>query len=141
MNLELFREYCLKKKGVTEELPFGPDTLVFKVMGKLFALCGLDDVPGSCNLKCDPIRAEELRERFSSIIPGYHMNKKHWNTIVWDGSVADQLILELIDHSYDLVAEGLPPKLRDEIKKGAVTKNIKQASKKKKKKKLLPTKR
>ena len=134
MNLELFREYCLNKKGVTEELPFGPDTLVFKVMGKLFALCGLDDVPGSCNLKCDPVRAEELRERFSSIIPGYHMNKKHWNTIEWDGNVADELILELIDHSYDLVGEGLPLNLRREIKKEPAKKNLKQVSKEKKKK-------
>jgi predicted DNA-binding protein (MmcQ/YjbR family) len=129
MNIEFFREYCLKKNGVTEELPFGPDTLVYKVMGKAFALCGLDEVPGSCNLKCDPVRAEELREKFSSIIPGYHMNKKHWNTIVWDGNVNDQLILELIDHSYDLVAEGLPLKLRNKIKDERVKKKIKKNSK------------
>jgi predicted DNA-binding protein (MmcQ/YjbR family) len=134
MNLELFREYCLKKKGVTEELPFGPDTLVFKVLGKAFALCGLDDVPGSCNLKCDPVRAEELRERFSSIIPGYHMNKKHWNTVVWDGNVSDQLILELIDHSYSLVIDGLPIKLRAEIKKERVVKDLKKTTKKNRKK-------
>src|SRR6185436_14103533 len=124
MNLELFREYCLNKKGVTEELPFGPDTLVFKVMGKLFALCGLDDVPGSCNLKCDPVRAEELRERFSSIIPGYHMNKKHWNTVIWDGNAPDQLIIELIDHSYGLVANGLPTKLLNELRKENARKNL-----------------
>ena len=130
MNIEHFREYCLRKKGVTEELPFGPDTLVFKVMGKAFALCGLDDVPGSCNLKCDPVRAEELRERFSSITPGYHMNKKHWNTIEWDGNVADQLILELIDHSYDLVRKGLPIKLRSKIKKEIAKKGLKETTKK-----------
>ena len=134
MNFELFREYCLLKKGVTEELPFGPDTLVFKVMGKAFALCGLDEVPGSCNLKCDPLRAEELRERFSSIIPGYHMNKKHWNTVVWDGDVNDQLILELIDHSYDLVTEGLPIKLRNKIKRGSVEKGLKKITGKNQKK-------
>jgi predicted DNA-binding protein (MmcQ/YjbR family) len=103
MNIEWFREYCLSKDHVTEELPFGPDTLVFKVKGKMFALTGLDDVPGSCNLKCEPDRAVNLREKYSSVLPGYHMNKKHWNTILWDGSVPDTLILELVNHSYDLV--------------------------------------
>jgi predicted DNA-binding protein (MmcQ/YjbR family) len=115
MNIEYFREYCLKKKGVTEELPFGPDTLVFKVMGKAFALSGIDEVPGSCNLKCDPGYANELREKYDSIIPGYHMNKKHWNTIIWDGGIPDQLILQLIDHSYTLVIAGLPLKLRNDL--------------------------
>ena len=127
MNIELFREYCLKKKGTTEELPFGPETLVYKVMGKLFALSGIESVPGSCNLKCDPGYAEELREKHAAIIPGYHMNKKHWNTIIWDGSVSDKLILELIDHSYNLVAGGLPLKLRNELSEGAT--RIKQRKK------------
>ncbi len=107
MNIEYFRAYCLSKPHVTEELPFGPDTLVYKVSGKMFALAGLDEVPGSCNLKCDPDRAEGLREQHDAILPGYHMNKKHWNTVIWDGSVSDQLILELIDHSYNLVAASL----------------------------------
>lgn len=130
MSLDFFREYCLKKKGVTEELPFGPDTLVFKVMGKAFALCGFDEVPGSCNLKCDPLRAEELREKYSSITPGYHMNKKHWNTVKWDGNVPDRLILELIDHSYYLVTQGLPQKLQGELQ-GKQEKKPKLLSKKK----------
>lgn len=110
MNIEWFREYCLSKDYAMEELPFGPDTLVFKVKGKMFALTGLDDVPGSCNLKCEPDRALNLREKYSSVIPGYHMNKKHWNTILWDGNVPDTLILELVDHSYDLVRAGFAKK-------------------------------
>lgn len=132
MNIDLLREYCLSKKGVTEELPFGPDTLVYKVMGKLFALCGVDDVPGSCNLKCDPERAQELREKYPSIIPGYHMNKKHWNTIVWDGSISDQLLMELIDHSYNLVVASLPIKQRHEMKDGLPVKKLQQESNRKK---------
>lgn len=110
MNIEFFRDYCLSKKDVTEQIPFGPDTLVYKVSGKLFALTGLDEVPGSCNLKCDPDRAELLREQHAAIIPGYHMNKKHWNTVIWDGSISDQLILQLIDHSYELVLAAIPRK-------------------------------
>lgn len=116
MNVEFFREKCLSKKGVTEELPFGPETLVFKVAGKVFALCGMENISGSCNLKCDPERAEELREKFAGINPGYHMNKKHWNTIEWDSSVPDSLIIELIDHSYDLVLKTLSSKVRNELK-------------------------
>jgi Uncharacterized protein conserved in bacteria len=115
MNIEDFREYCLKKRGVTEEFPFDETTLVFKVMGKMFALTNLD---GEWNLalKCDPDRAIELREQYSAIRPGYHMNKVHWNTVQMDGSLSEKLILELIDHSYDLVAAKLPAKLRAEIK-------------------------
>jgi len=117
MNIELFREYCLKKPGVTEEFPFGETTMVFKVSGRAFALTSLDEVPGSCNLKCDPEYAEELREKYFSITPGYHMNKKHWNTVEWDGNVPDQLILELTDHSYERVVEGLTRKSREELQK------------------------
>jgi len=114
MNIEEFREYCLKKKGVTEEFPFDEYTLVFKVKGKMFALTNLE---GDWNLalKCDPERANELREQHSSIRPGYHMNKVHWNTVLMDGSLNERLVLELIDHSYDLVVAKLPAKLKNEL--------------------------
>lgn len=118
MNIEFFRDHCLKKKYVTEEFPFDESTMVFKVMGKVFALTSLNDVPGSCNLKCNPEYAEELREKYSSITPGYHMNKKHWNTVEWDGNVPDQLILELTNHSYDLVASGLSKELKEKMERG-----------------------
>ena len=103
MNIEILREYCISKKNVTESLPFGDDTLVFKTKGRIFALVNLEgDL--SINLKCDPARAIELRERYLSVIPGYHMNKKHWNTIYVDGTVPDKEILSWVDHSYDLVS-------------------------------------
>ncbi|MCO6482585.1 MAG: MmcQ/YjbR family DNA-binding protein [Flavobacteriales bacterium] len=107
MNIERFRQLCLEKPGATEETPFGPDTLVFKVGGKIFALAGLEPF-GSVNLKCDPERALELRESHAGIIPGYHMNKMHWNTVLTDGSVKDALIMELLAHSYALVRASLP---------------------------------
>jgi predicted DNA-binding protein (MmcQ/YjbR family) len=103
MNIESLREYCISKKGADESFPFGEDTLVFKVSGKIFALVNLDgDL--SINLKCDPAFAIELRERFSSVTAGYHMNKKHWNTVLMDGSVPDKEICSWIDHSYNLIA-------------------------------------
>jgi predicted DNA-binding protein (MmcQ/YjbR family) len=103
MDIETLREYCISKKGVTESFPFGEDTLVFKVTRKIFALVNLDgDL--SINIKCDPLLAIELRERYSSVTPGYHMNKKHWNTVLLDGSVPDKEVLLWIDHSYGLVA-------------------------------------
>jgi predicted DNA-binding protein (MmcQ/YjbR family) len=103
MDIETLREYCISKKGVTESFPFGEDTLVFKVTRKIFALVNLDgDL--SINIKCDPLLAIELRERYSSVTPGYHMNKKHWNTIFLDGTVPDKEIFSWIDHSYGLVA-------------------------------------
>ena len=114
MDIASFRQYCLSKKEVTEETPFGPDTLVFKVMGKAFALCSIDHFQ-SVNLKCDPERAIDLRERHVGIQPGYHMNKKHWNTVSSDGSISLDLFLELIDHSYDLVVSGLPKKDRAKL--------------------------
>jgi predicted DNA-binding protein (MmcQ/YjbR family) len=107
MNIEEFREYCLSKTGVTEEFPFGETTLVFKVKGKMFALTNLEG-DWSINLKCKPERAIELREKFQAILPGYHMNKTHWNTVMMDGSLSEKLILELIDHSYQLVVDKLP---------------------------------
>lgn len=114
MNIEEFREYCIQKPGVTEEFPFDEETLVFKVMGKMFALTNL---VGDWNLalKCDPEWAIELREQFPAIRPGYHMNKVHWNTVAMDGSLSQKLILELIDHSYQLVVAKLPGKLKKEL--------------------------
>ncbi len=106
MNIQDFREYCLSKKGVNEDFPFDNVTLVFKVMGKMFALTDVDSFE-SINLKCDPEKAVELREMYPAVIPGFHMNKKHWNTIINDGSVAQAIVYSLIDHSYDLVCSGL----------------------------------
>lgn len=107
MNIELLRDYCLEKADTTEGLPFGDDTLVFKVKNKMFALANLDG-PLRVNLKCDPGRAIELREKYESVIPGYHMNKKHWNTIISDGGLPDSEIFELVDHSYNLVLASIP---------------------------------
>lgn len=116
MNIDTFRDYCLEKKGVTEGLPFGPDVLVFKVMGKMFALVSLDEVPLRANLKCDPQRALELREEFDgAILPGYHMNKQLWNTLVLDQRLDPQLVFELINHSYELIVEKLTKKLKKEL--------------------------
>lgn len=116
MNVEQFREYCLSKKGVTESFPFDKTTLVFKVMGKMFALCGLERQPFGVNLKCDPERSIELREEHeSSIMGAFHMNKKHWNTVVPNTSFSDGFFLKLIDHSYDLVVKGLTKKIRIEL--------------------------
>ena len=109
MNIEEYHNYCLAKKGVTAEFPFDQETLVFKVMGKMFALTDVDYFV-SVNLKCNPARAVELRDSNAGILPGYHMNKKHWNTVMTDGSVDDKLLNGLIDHSYDLVVAGLPKK-------------------------------
>lgn len=115
MNVEEFREYCLSKKGTTEELPFSPDALVFKVMGKMFALCALERLPPQVNLKCDPERAIELREEHDgTIIPGYHMSKTHWNTI-YLYKLPPKLIIELVDHSYDLVVSKFTKKLKVEL--------------------------
>jgi predicted DNA-binding protein (MmcQ/YjbR family) len=107
MNIDQIREYCLKKKGVTEEFPFDEETLVFKVAGKIFLLASLESIPLQINLKCDPEKAIELREEYESVQPGYHMNKKHWNTIIIDGSVPAKLVLEWINDSYNLVVAGL----------------------------------
>lgn len=115
MDIEYFRQYCLAKKGVTEEFPFDEVTLVFKVIGKMFALTGLAREEFTVNLKCDPERAEELRDRYPEITPGFHMNKKHWNTVSCEGALDGKLILELIDHSYDLVVKKMPKKLRLEL--------------------------
>ena len=111
MDVEEFRNYCLSKNGVTEEFPFDKDTLVFKVGGKIFALCGLENY-SFVNLKCDPERAILLREEYSGIIPGYHMSKKHWNSVATDGSIPPQLFRDLVDHSYELIVHSLPKKIK-----------------------------
>jgi len=115
MDLEYFRQHCLTKKGVTEEFPFDEHTLVFKVMGKMFALTGLEREEFAINLKCDPERAVDLRERHPEISAGYHMSKKHWNTVACEGGLDLRLIVELIDHSYDLVVSKMTKKLRAEL--------------------------
>ena len=116
MNIEEFREYCLAKKGVTEELPFDEITLVYKVLGKMFALTNTEK-DFSINLKCDPEKANELREEYpDSVLPGYHMNKKHWNTIMMDGRVADKLILTWVDESYSLVVEKFSKAMKEKLK-------------------------
>lgn len=108
MDLAQFREDCLSKPRATEGTPFGPDVLVFKVAGKMFALAALNEVPPIVNLKCDPDLALDLRDRYEQVRPGYHMNKKHWNTIEIESSIPDAKLREMIDHSYDLVVETLP---------------------------------
>lgn len=105
MNVEQIREYCLSKKGAEEYQPFGPDNVVFKVKGKMFLLLSLDTSPTQFNVKCDPDKAEALREAYDCVLPGYHMNKKHWNTIVVDGSAPTKLLKEWIDDSYELVGK------------------------------------
>jgi predicted DNA-binding protein (MmcQ/YjbR family) len=116
MNVEEYREYCIVKKGVTESFPFDEQTLVFKVMGKMFALCGLERIPTQINLKCDPDRSVELRAEYDGlIIPGWHMSKLHWNTVNIEEQLPHTLILELIDHSYDLVVNSLTKKLQVEL--------------------------
>lgn len=119
MNVEEFRHYCLSKPGTTECFPFDETTLVFKVgtadKNKLFALCGLERTPIGINLKCDPDRAIDLREKYPSIIPGFHMNKTHWNTIYLEKEVGDTLLEELIDHSYQLMLHSLPKKTQEII--------------------------
>jgi predicted DNA-binding protein (MmcQ/YjbR family) len=112
MNIEDFRAYCLTKPNATEGTPFGEDTLVFKVSGKMFALASLDEVPPRVNLKCDPERALDLRDRYEEVTPGYHMNKKHWNTVELSGGIPDAELRAMIDHSYDLVVASLPKKRR-----------------------------
>lgn len=115
MNVEDIRAFCLSFKGVEESLPFGPDTLVFKVMGKMFCLVSLDAPVARCNVKCDPALVDELRETYTGVLPGYHMNKQHWNTLVFDGSFTEAQGRGWIADSYTLVAESLPRRLRLEL--------------------------
>lgn len=119
MNIEQIREYCLSKKETSEHFPFDEDTLVFKVLGKMFALVSLkrwEQGEAAINLKADPDYSEELRATYNSIRPGFHMSKKHWNTIyLHEGEVNSHLMKELIDHSYNMVIKGLPKKLQNKI--------------------------
>lgn len=114
MTLAILRDYCLSLLGVTEDTPFDPTTLCFRVGGKIFAIMDME-VFEYVNLKCDPERAIELRERYSGITPGYHMNKKLWNSVSVIGNVPDSLILELTNHSYELIKASLPKKVRERI--------------------------
>lgn len=116
LDIESFRTYCLSKKAVTESFPFDEYTLVFKVGGKMFALVSLDTPDLSVNLKCDPERAIELREEYpENILPGYHMSKTHWNTVIPAGKISSTLFKELTDHSYELVVKSLTKKVRNEF--------------------------
>lgn len=112
MDFRALRDYCTGRPGVTEEFPFDETSLVFKVMGKMFALTDVEALPLTINLKCDPDLAVELRERYPAVQPGYHMNKTHWNTVELDGSLSDEEVRKMIDHSYELVVRGLPRKDR-----------------------------
>lgn len=117
MTIDVLRDYCLSKPHVTEAFPFDEQTLVFKVAGKMFALA---DVEGfsSINLKCEPEKAIELREKFNAVLPGYHMNKKHWNTVLVNSDVSHEMILNMVDESYSLVVNSLTKKLRNELALG-----------------------
>jgi len=117
MNIEELRDYCNSKKGVEEGFPFGPEHIVFKVMGKVFLIASIDEHPLRFNAKCDPEKAVELRERYACVVPGYHMNKKHWNSIIADGSVNVGLLQEWITHSYDLIVNKLPRQQQQQMKK------------------------
>lgn len=118
MNIEELRDYCLNKKGVAESFPFDKETLVFKVMGRMFALVPLERLPSQVSLKCDPERALEFRESYPDAIEGaYHMKKKHWNSILME-QLPTQLIIDLIEHSYELVVAKLPKKVRQELENG-----------------------
>lgn len=117
MNIEDFRDYCLSKKGVTESFPFDSSTLVFKIGGKMFTLSNIE-LFETVNLKCDPERCVDLRETYNGVKPGWHMNKTHWNTVTADSDVPNQLFLELIDHSYELVYKSLTKKIRDGLQAG-----------------------
>lgn len=114
MNIEEFRDYCLLKKGVTEEFPFDETTIVFKVMGKMFALSGIEEFK-SINLKCDPEVAVDLREEYYAVEPGFHMNKTHWNTVEVNEDATDEKIYLWIDHSYELIVTSLTKKLKEEL--------------------------
>ena len=114
MHIEAFREYCLSFPGTTEDFPFGKETLVFKVRGKLFALTDVEEFE-SINLKCDPVKSLELQEEFEEVKPGYHMNKKHWITVETRGRLNDAFLKELIETSYKLVIKGLPKKSREQL--------------------------
>lgn len=115
MHIEQFREYCLAKKGVTDDFPFDEVTLCVRVMGKIFAITGLDAAQFTVNLKCDPDYALELREQYPEVQPGWHMNKKHWNTVDFEGALDDRTLRQLIDHSYEQVVKSLKKSEREAL--------------------------
>jgi predicted DNA-binding protein (MmcQ/YjbR family) len=115
MNLRKLRFHCLAKPGATEEHPFGPGALVMKVGGKIFAIIGEDEEPLTVSIKCEPEIALVLRSKHDSVRPGYHLNKRHWNTVTLDGTIDDRHVLQWLDDSYDLVRDGLPSRIRDQI--------------------------
>lgn len=115
MNIDWLRNYCISKNWVEEGFPFGPDVLVFKAMGKMFLLCPLNTDSLQFNIKCNPEHIQEIREQYSAVQPGYHMNKKHWNTVVVDGSISKNLLEEWIDESYELVILSVPKKTRQQF--------------------------
>ena len=115
MHVEAFRDYCLSKNAVTEGTPFGPEHIVFKIGGKMFALLTLEEVPATANLKCDPDLALELRDRYEEVQPGYHMSKKHWNTVEIAAGIPEAELRKMIDHSYELVVRGLSKAARERL--------------------------
>ncbi|HUM46016.1 MAG TPA: MmcQ/YjbR family DNA-binding protein [Chitinophagales bacterium] len=115
MTHEYIRDFCLKKKAVTEEFPFDNETLVFKVMNKMFLLMSLESHPASINVKCDPELAIELRDKYPAVSPAYHMNKKHWNSVEVNGTISAAEILKMIDDSYNLVVKSLPKKIKEQL--------------------------
>lgn len=108
MTPDELRKQCLSFRGVEQTFPFGPENSVFKVASKVFAISPLDDAPLRVSLKCEPTLAEQLRHAHAAVIPGYHLNKRHWNTVIIDGSLPDKMIRDMVEDSYDLVVSGLP---------------------------------
>ena len=115
MDARALRECCLSQPGAVEDFPFSPGTSVFKVGGKVFAISGLERTPLEVSLKCEPELAVSLRASYDAIRPGYHLNKRHWNTVTLDGSLPDKLVRDLVEDSYDLVVGGLPKRVREEL--------------------------
>jgi predicted DNA-binding protein (MmcQ/YjbR family) len=115
MDRDGMLRYLNDRPGAVEDYPFGDEVAVFKVGGRVFAICALAGRPGSVSLKCDPTLAEALRDRYPSVTPGYHLNKRHWNTITVDGSLPDQLVRDLVEDSYDLVVSALPKRVQKEL--------------------------
>ena len=124
VNAETFRAYCIAKPGTTEDSPFGPEHIVFKVGGKMFALLAFEEVPPTANLKCDPDLALELRDRYEQVRPGYHMNKKHWNTVEIDSGIPEREMTKMIDHSYELVIGSLTKRARLALGEAATKKSL-----------------
>ena len=115
MDAAELKAWCLRQPGAVEEFPFSPGVSVFKVAGKVFALSALDDAPLEVSVKCEPGLADQLRVTYASIRPGYHLNKRHWNTVTLDGELADQLVRDLVEDSYDLVVSALPRRVREQL--------------------------